>query len=376
MKTNETSFQHMLVCVKNVKQEDVEEWDEGMPLPGDIIEGIAASDSCTLEDIEDRLFVPTKGKAELRLQLRRMSKKNDEGLVWLKVRRGNQMVHLCVRVVHEKRFRLHRKFSFRAASNDKHVAVLDNLDFDQCTELQEMSRRAVNVVPRGFNQEAIKYEWRRKVATYLPDHRSTVVSSILFMPLANEHDINSTTTRAMAWFSAAVSSGTPIVFVNIQTEQISSSKKCNSSRVPTQIVHGIRLWFLPGTEEIPIELIPEPGENRFGIDVKRTDEGFVCIFAVTIGSAADRASLRQLFENSIEMGHMVVISRLEGKNVMPTMVSSDGLLHCCDHDDIRDTLVGAVDQLESISLHIMSWPTTQNIHTTQPVGAASLRPPM
>lgn len=136
MKTNETSFQHMLVCVKNVKQEDVEEWDEGMPLPGDIIEGIAASDSCTLEDIEDRLFVPTKGKAELRLQLRRMSKKNDEGLVWLKVRRGNQMLHLCVRVVHEKRFRLHRKFSFRAASNDKHVAVLDNLDFDQCTELQ------------------------------------------------------------------------------------------------------------------------------------------------------------------------------------------------------------------------------------------------
>lgn len=102
----------------------------------------------------------------------------------------------------------------------------------------------------------------------------------------------------------------------------------------------------------------------------------MCIFAVTIGSAADRAGLRQLFENSIEMGHMVVISRLEGKNVMPTMVSSDGLLHCCNHDDIRDTLVGAVDQLESISLHIMSWPTTQNIHTTQPVGAAALRPPM
>ncbi|KAI3708969.1 hypothetical protein L2E82_38606 [Cichorium intybus] len=373
MKANETSSSHTLVCVKKVKQKAAEEWDEAMPLPGDIIEGIAAADSCTLDHIEDKLFIPTKGKAELRLQLGLMSKMNMDGFVWLKVRRGNQMVNLRVCVVQEKRFRLHRKLSFRAASNDKHVAVLDDLDFNQCSELQEMSRRVVNVVSRGFNQEAIKYEWRRKVGSYLPDHRSTVVSSILFMPLPNEHDIDSTTTRAMAWFSAAVASGTPIVFVNIQTEQISSWEKCNSNRIPA---HGIRLWFLPGTEEIPVELIPEHGEDRFGIDVKRTDEGFVCLFAVTIGSAADRAGLRQLFETAIEMGHLVVISRLEGKSVMPTSVSSDGLLHCCDHDDIRDTLVGAIDQQESISLHVMSWPTTQNISRTQSVGAAVLRPPM
>nr|XP_043629850.1 uncharacterized protein LOC122601147 [Erigeron canadensis] len=373
MKTNQMSFSQTLVCVKKVKHEAVEEWNDSMPLPGDIIEGIAAFDGCALEDIDDKLFVPTKGKSELKSQLSRISKTNADGFVWLKVRRGNQMVNLCVCVVQEKRFSLNRKYSFRAVSNDKHVAVLDDLDFDQCTELQERSRRAVNVVQRGFNQDTIKYNWRRKVATYLPDHRATVISSILFMPLANEHDIDSITIRAMAWFSAAVSSGIPIVFVNIQTEQILSTDKSNHTRIPT---HGIRLWFLPGITEISIELIPEEGENRFGIDVKRTEEGFVCLYAVTKGSAADRAGLRQLFEDSIETGHIVVISRLEGKSVMPTMVSSDGLLHCCDHGDIRETLVGAIDQLESVRLHIMSWPTAQNVSRTQSVGAATLRPPM
>ncbi|XP_024959002.1 uncharacterized protein LOC112499973 [Cynara cardunculus var. scolymus] len=373
MKTSETSLSQTLVCVKQVKQGAVEEWDEEMPLPGDIIEGIAASDGCTFDNVEDKLFVPTKGKSEVKSLLGRINKRNADGFVWLKVRRGDQTVNLRVCIVQEKRL-LHRKFSFRAVSNDKHVAVLDDLDFDQCTELQERSRRAVSVVSRGFNQEAVKYDWRRKVATYLPDHQSTVVNSILFKPLPNEHDVHATTIRTMAWFSAAVSSGTPIVFVNIQTEQIVPLEKCNSTKIPTQIVHGIRLWFLPGTAEIPIQMTPQPTENRLGIDVKRTEEGFMCLYAVTKGSAADRAGLGRLFENATETGHLVVISRLEGKTVMPTMVSSDGLLHCCDHGDIRDALVGAMDQLDTIRLHIMSWPTTTL--STQPVGVASLRPPM
>lgn len=40
----------------------------------------------------------------------------------------------------------------------------------------------------------------------------------------------------------------------------------------TQIRHGIRLWFLPGLAEVPIELIPQSSEKRLGLEIKRTEE--------------------------------------------------------------------------------------------------------
>jgi hypothetical protein len=157
-----------------------------------------------------------------------------------------------------------------------------------------------------------------KVGTYLPDQNASIVSSMLFMPLQFEHCIEATTVRCMAWFSAAVSSGAPLVFVNIQTEQTLSSvyiyiynslvncqwsgrlishfsiclSKCFSFELKGKInstgreicrcrqqnntnvqrVQGIRLWFLPGVAEVSLELVPQQGEMRFGMDIKPTEE--------------------------------------------------------------------------------------------------------
>ncbi|XP_027190782.2 uncharacterized protein [Cicer arietinum] len=142
-----------------------------------------------------------------------------------------------------------------------------------------------------------------------------------------------------------------------------------------QIIHGIRLWFLPGLEEIPIELIPEPNEVRFGMEINRTEEGFVCIYSVTGGTSADRGGLKELHEEATANGFLLVISRLEGKSKMPTSVCSDGLIHCCDHAEMKDLLVSAIDQYEIIHLHVMAWPNQTRSSPTQVVGFAALLPP-
>ncbi|CAL9100259.1 unnamed protein product [Musa textilis] len=253
-----------------------------------------------------------------------------------------------------------------------------------CTHA-EMSRTMVTADGSGFvRKKSVSYDWKKKVGTYLPDSHSTLISSILFVPFPSERNFEATTTRSMAWFSSAVSSGAPLVFVNIQTEQIVSSSPSwkemswlkqqspkHSSTV--ELLQAIRLWFLPGIAEVPLVLAPEEGERRFGMDIERTEEGFICISSVFKGSAADRAGLRNLCSDASKTGHLVIISRLQGKGVLPSEVPSDGRIVCCDHTSIQEKLAAAIEEMVEVHLHIMRWPDQRPSSTN--VGPAILVPP-
>ncbi|OWM63338.1 hypothetical protein CDL15_Pgr022083 [Punica granatum] len=173
--------------------------------------------------------------------------------------------------------------------------------------------------------------------------------------------------QSMACFSAVVSSGAPLVFVNIQTEQISTLDKANPiakeiSRGRQQthpmnfhLVQGIRQWFLPGIAEVSIDIESGPEATRFGMDIKRTEEGFICIYSVASGAAAECAGLGYLHEEANAKGHLRVISRLEGKSAMPSSVGSSRLINCHDHNEIRDVLTKAIERMEGIRIHVMAW---------------------
>lgn len=120
-----------VVCVKQVKQDVAEEWDENMPLPGDIIEGIGIAEN----DAEDS-FVSARARSELSLHLGKINRVAES--VWLKVRRGQGTVKLRVCVVPDRNVKLQKRFTVRAASDERHIAVLADMTYQECFELQGM----------------------------------------------------------------------------------------------------------------------------------------------------------------------------------------------------------------------------------------------
>ncbi|RWW90206.1 hypothetical protein BHE74_00000644 [Ensete ventricosum] len=216
-----------------------EEWDDSMPLPGDIVKGVAPADDDDEEEEESPIFASAKTRSEISSVLGRLGRRSDS--VWVKVQRGNNLLDLRARVVPYRGRKLYRCFTVMAARDDRHVAVLGDLTLEQCTELQ-------------------------------------------------------------------------------------------------------------GTKSKPIR------SRRRTPDAQPSAQGFICISSVFKGSAADRAGLRNLCGDASKTGHLVIISRLQGKGVLPSEASSDGRIVCCDHTSIKERLAAAIEETEEVRLHIMRWP--------------------
>jgi hypothetical protein len=124
------SSNQTLVCVKQVKQEVTNEWDDSMPLPGDIIEGFSVHD---VDDV-DESFLPVKTCSEFSSQLGKINPSVDS--IWIKVRRGDSLLKLQTCVVQQKGYVLRRKYTIQATTDPRHIVDLADLTLNQCIELQ------------------------------------------------------------------------------------------------------------------------------------------------------------------------------------------------------------------------------------------------
>ncbi|XP_031382874.1 uncharacterized protein LOC116197019 [Punica granatum] len=147
----------MVLCVKRVKQELPEERDDTMPLPGDIIEGLACEED---DDLAGESFIPAQGRSEFTSQLGKIASQWKSEVIWVKMRRGENVVKIKARVVPEKGGMLQRKFTIQAATDDRHVAILRDLNLKECTELQGKSFQSTLKDFTISEQESGECGWR------------------------------------------------------------------------------------------------------------------------------------------------------------------------------------------------------------------------
>ncbi|GLJ11683.1 hypothetical protein SUGI_0174580 [Cryptomeria japonica] len=379
--------------VVGVKSVDVsmpiEAWDERMPLPGDILLGVAARNA----GVFDFFTAPFPGGKEgLNDELRKLHREMEQ--ICIKVKRNMSVIDLIVFVVAEKSLLTNKRYTLRACSDVRHVVEIDDLTEQQCLLLQEETRKVLRSdIAKQVCMDMVPYDWKEKGARCNPNDDSPVIFSVLFMPFKSFDNstefqsVEETTRRSMGWFYGAQSSGVPLIFVNIQTEQILSScsdmqasdrllhslvekeetlkPSCNSGReiiecsgdknITIDIVKGVRLWFLPGLTEMPIDLKPRLGEKFFGMEISRTEEGFCYISAVSGSSAADQAGLKKLLERAGNENKLLVISRAAGTNVTPSKISCRGLICCFNISSLKEILLQSLRKMENVRIHIMVW---------------------
>lgn len=130
------------VCVKQVKDSALEEWNETMLLPGDVIVGISEKEN------DHRYFFGTSFKSELQSHLGKLQHRiNNDGKIWVTIKRaGNRVVKLPAFMVSYRSSRFLRRYTIRTASNDRQFAVLGDLTLDQCSELQGTRKLAARCI--------------------------------------------------------------------------------------------------------------------------------------------------------------------------------------------------------------------------------------
>ncbi|MCO5589310.1 hypothetical protein L7F22_043276 [Adiantum nelumboides] len=202
-----------------------------------------------------------------------------------------------------------------------------------------------------------------------------------------------TVLQAMSWIKASQISGVPLTFLSIHIEpfvlELEQRFTDNdlSSMVSTgtyglqqslrparlDVVRAIRIWFkFDQFSELQVKLQPLEGDNRLGLEIKRTEEGFCHVTKVIEHTAADRANLNSYLDNAMALGKLLLVTRVGNEKVLPWFIS-DGEVSCFNVDSICAKLAGYRDARLPAFIHILAPATALEVPTTAEAGL--LNPP-
>lgn len=337
-----------------------EDFCEDKLLSGDVVEQLSTVDG------KVELKAPfAGGKVGLQRELRSLYN-SGQTLLQIKVKKGQGKIAMVrASIIPGDSSMLKKQYVLKATDDANHVVLFTDSTEEECMALQEMrcARMVSHVTNTQLTSLYVPYSWEDKMKELLPVENSSMVFSMVVIPMAchdstmpQYNNVEDTVARAMTWLTAAQGAGVPINFLNIQTEPLLTKISGQGSRrgggfgeemmnagsygledyhgIDVGMVRAVRVWYVPEVGEIAVDLQPHVHERRLGVSLSRTLEGFCYVLSVEENTAADRAGLKELLHAAKCSNKLLVLSRVGDEKITPWLVSSKGAIRCFDTTSI------------------------------------------
>ncbi|KAG8389040.1 hypothetical protein BUALT_Bualt02G0188000 [Buddleja alternifolia] len=388
-------------CLKGSSKAD--EWTGDMLQTGDIVEELRIGNMTVKSPFKN-------GKSGVQKTLHN-SFKQKQTSIRVRVRRGSdEFAELQACIVPGDQFVGRKQYVLRAIDDPNYAVGFIDRTEGECLNLQaSRTSRMVNALERTPLQDGyVAYPWERRMHEMLSIPNSSSFYSILFLPKASDkvgsryNDLEDTLARAHAWINASQASGTPIVFMNIQTESLltkisgdmaSSTVNAGSLSdlsnlanislygfedyhgVDIGVVRAVRMWFSPLAGEIPIEIKIKDTDTKLGFAISRTEEGFIYISSVIEGdedAPSARSGLSNLYKQASITSRLLVVSRISNQKVLPWMVSPTGAIRCFDTVSVSQKLSLHRHTRVPILFHVFLWDRNANFANVGSIRARAM----
>ncbi|MCO5548183.1 hypothetical protein L7F22_001641 [Adiantum nelumboides] len=360
---NQLKVAAIMVVERNGQEENA--IDPAKLLTGDIVKKVSVQGAGSFSHIS--------GKEFLFNSLKRYS---DRDLINIEVQRRDIIIRRRAKLLNVN------KKILQDLIDHSHHFTFEDYSLQECKSFQEEQHARMKVEGERLKCSSLQVSVHQPqidtcYSMVVVPQRSSMQDETVLQRSTNLMRFNNmqdeTVLQAMSWIKASQISGVPLTFLSIQIEPFvleleqRSANNDLSSIVSTStyglqqsyrparldVVRAIRIWFkFDQFSEFKVTLQPREGDNRLGLEIKRTEEGFCHVTKVIEHTAADRANLNSYLGNARALGKLLLVTRVGNEKVLPWFIS-DGEVSCFNVDSICAKLAGYRDARLPAFIHIL-----------------------